>query len=158
MRKLFTSGLAVIAGMVALPSNISQQQTRSTPVPDYRDDARLKRLQRFFHRAGCPAQNYSQVFLEAADTYELDWRLLPSISFIESTGGKAAKNNNLFGWASGRAEFASPAAGIQEVGYRLSHSDLYRDKDLDEILATYNPNEEYAQKVKFVMRQISPSE
>jgi hypothetical protein len=44
------------------------------------------------------------------------------------------------------------------VGYRLAHSDLYRDKDVDGILATYNPDEEYAQRVKFVMRQISPSE
>jgi hypothetical protein len=44
------------------------------------------------------------------------------------------------------------------VGYRLAHSDLYRDKDVDAILATYNPSSEYAAKVKSVMRQIAPSE
>jgi hypothetical protein len=159
MRKVLTSGLAVFAGMVSLPANISKQQTPAgTPAPDYSHDARLKTLQKFFHKAGCPAQHYSQQFLEAADTYDLDWRLLPSISFIESTGGKAAKNNNLFGWDSGRAGFASPVASIDAVGYRLAHSELYRDKDLDGILATYNPNEEYADRVKFVMHQISPSE
>jgi hypothetical protein len=157
MRKLLTGGL-VFAGMVSLPTSISKQQTLSIPVPDYSHDSRLKTLQKFFGKAGCPAQKYSQEFIQAADTYDLDWRLLPSISFVESTGGKAAKNNNLFGWDSGRAEFSSPVAGIQEVGYRLSHSDLYRDKDVDEILATYNPNEEYAHLVKSVMRQISPSE
>ncbi len=158
MRKVLTSGLAVFAGMVSMPANVSKQQMPSTPAPDYRHDARLKNLQKFFRKAGCPAQKYSQEFLEAADAYDLDWRLLPSISFIESTGGKAAKNNNLFGWDSGRAGFASPVAGIHAVGYRLAHSELYRDKDLDGILATYNPDEEYAQRVKFVMRQISPSE
>ncbi len=157
MRKLLTGGL-VFAGIVSLPTNISREQTRSVPAPDYSHDARLRTLQKFFGKTGCPAQKYSEEFIEAADRYELDWRLLPSISFIESTGGKAAKNNNFFGWDSGRAEFSSPVAGIHEVGYRLSHSELYRDKDVDEILATYNPNEEYAQRVKFVMRQISPSE
>jgi len=159
MRKLLTSGLAVFAGMVSMPANVSKQQTlSSTQLPDYQRDARLKTLQRFFGKANCPAQKYSQVFLEAADSNDLDWRLLPSISFVESTGGKAAKNNNLFGWDSGRAGFASPVASIQTVGYRLSHSELYRDKDVDEILATYNPNAEYADRVKFVMRQISPAE
>ena len=31
-----------------------------------------------------------------------------------------------------------------------------KDKDLDGVLATYNPNAEYAQKVKSVMRRIGP--
>jgi hypothetical protein len=82
--------------------------------------------------------------------------LLPSISFIESTGGKAARNNNMFGWDSGNAEFATLAEGINVVAYRLAHSELYRDKDLDGVLATYNPDVEYAQKVKSVMRRIAP--
>ena len=158
MRKLLTSGMAVFAGMVSLPADVSNQQTKTSPMADHRPDPRLKTLQKFFRKAGCPAQKYSAVFLEAADTYDLDWRLLPSISFVESTGGKAAKNNNLFGWDSGRAEFPSPIAGIHTVGYRLAHSELYRDKDVDQILATYNPNVEYAEKVKSVMRRISPSE
>src|SRR5581483_3772961 len=130
MRKLLTSGL-VLAGVVSLPSKISKEPTPAAA--DYRLDARLKTLQKFFHKGDCPAQKYSQVFLEAADAYDLDWRLLPSISFVESTGGKAAKNNNLFGWESGRASFDSPAAGIHMVGYRLTHSPLYRDKDVDQI-------------------------
>jgi len=155
MRKLLTSGL-VLAGVVSLPTKISRDQ--APPAPDYRLDGRLKSLQKFFHDTDCPAQHYSEAFLETADAYDLDWRLLPSISFVESTGGKAAKNNNLFGWESGRASFDSPVAGINVVGYRLTHSSLYRDKNVDEILATYNPDSEYAERVKFVMRRISRSE
>ena len=159
MRNLLISSLVVFAGMVSLPSVVSPHQTQKAPAwASYQQDSRLKRLEKFFQSAGCPVQKYSDTFLEAADAYNLDWRLLPSISFIESTGGKAARNNNLFGWDSGRAEFASPAAGIHTVGYRLSHSSLYRNKDLDGILATYNPDAEYAVKVKSVMRRISPSE
>ena len=52
--------------------------------------------------------------------YALDWRLLPSLSFVESSGGKAARNNNLFGWDSGRAAFSSAAAGIRAVASSLS--------------------------------------
>lgn len=159
MRKLLTSSLAVFAGMVSLPASVSPTQTHQSPAPpNYKQDPRLKRLEKFFRKAGCPAQKYSDVFLEAADSYDLDWRLLPSISFVESTGGKAARGNNLFGWDSGRAEFPTPTAGIQTVGYRLSHSELYRDKDVDGILATYNPNADYAERVKSVMRRIAPSE
>ena len=92
---------------------------------------------------------------ETADTYTLDWRLLPSISYLESTGGKAGRNNNIFGWDSGRARFSTPAAGIYAVGYRLAYSGLYRDKSLDEVLTTYNPDAAYGRKVKSVMRRIA---
>jgi len=157
MRKLLSGGL-VFAGMVSVPAQISFHQTVKSPTPDYRQDPRLQALRHFFQRAACPAQEYSRVFLEAADIYDLDWRLLPSISFVESTGGKSAKNNNLFGWDSGHAQFSSPSAGIHEVGYRLTHSDLYRNKDTDGILATYNPQPEYIAKVKQVMRRIASTQ
>jgi hypothetical protein len=147
MRRLLTGGLVVFAGMVTLPERVSPQQWHRTSAPDYRDDPRLESLRRFFQKGDCPAQAYSQAFLEAADIYELDWRLLPSISFIESTGGKVAPNNNMFGWDSGRAQFDSPTAGIHKVGYQLAHSER-----------TYNPNAEYAQKVKRVMRHIARTE
>jgi hypothetical protein len=115
-------------------------------------------LKAFFGKQDCPAQNYSGDFIAAAERYDLDWRLLPSISYLESTGGKAAKNNNLFGWNSGRTSFATAAAGIHEVGRKLSRSRLYRSKTLDELLATYNPTGDYAQKVKNVMQQIAPAQ
>ena len=158
MRRLLSGGLVVFAGIVSLPERVSPQQTQKTPAPDYREDPRMESLRRFFQKGDCPAQAYSRAFLEAADVYALDWRLLPSISFVESTGGKAAPNNNMFGWDEGRAQFDSPTQGIHKVGYQLAHSDLYRHKSVDAILATYNPNVEYAAKVKWVMRRIARSE
>jgi Mannosyl-glycoprotein endo-beta-N-acetylglucosaminidase len=158
MIRSLSGGLALFAGVVALPVNVSVKQAPDLPKHEYRFDPRLESLKRFFQRASCPAVKYVSAFLEAADRYDLDWRLLPSISYVESTGGKSAPNNNLFGWDSGRAQFASPAASIHEVGYQLSHSALYRDKDTDGILATYNSNEEYAAKVKLVMRSIAAEE
>jgi hypothetical protein len=155
MLKVITSGLFV-AGMVTVPVVLPTHHVPS-PASEHRSDPRLETLRTFFRNADCPAQEYAADFIEAADTNDLDWRLLPSLSYVESTGGKSARKNNLFGWDSGRAEFSSPVASIREVGYRLSHSDLYRDKELDRLLATYNPNVEYGRKVKSVMRRISPS-
>ena len=156
MLRMITSGMFVV-GMVTLPVALSPRQTPA-PAPDYRNDPRLETLRTFFRNADCPAAEYAAAFLEAADHNALDWRLLPSLSYVESTGGKSARHNNLFGWDSGRAHFPSPIAGIHTVGYRLSHSDLYKDKKLDKLLATYNPNVEYGRKVKSVMRRIAPSE
>ena len=148
----------MLAGVVSSPLGISPIQTPIQVSPDYRNDPRLTSLNKFFHKLECPAEKYSAVFLEAADNYALDWRLLPSLSFVETTGGKSARNNNFFGWDSGRARFPSPAAAIHEVGYRLKHSRFYINKKLDKLLAVYNPDAEYGPKVKSVMRRISPTE
>jgi hypothetical protein len=156
MRRFLSGGLAILAGMVAVPAPGSLRPERS--VAPCRYDPRLERLKAFFGKFNCPAKDYSGDFIVAAERYKLDWRLLPSISYIESTGGKAAKNNNLFGWNSGRTGFTSAVAGIHEVGRRLSVSRLYRKKNLDEILATYNPDEDYADRVKAVMQRIAPAQ
>jgi len=161
MIKKISSGLVVFAGMVSLPGAVSQHQAnlqQRTPLADYRNDPRLACLEKFFSQVDCPARQLANVFLEAADDYHLDWRLLPSLSFIETGGGKAAHNNNLFGWACGRAHFGSLAAGIHQVGFQLAHRPPYRHKNVAQILAIYNPNADYAQKVTSVMRQIAPTE
>jgi len=163
MRRLFASGMVVFAGMVSVPADTPQHPASSQPAPkpapDYRDDPRIENLTRFFHKSACPAERYSAEFLKAADANGLDWRLLPSLSFVETTGGKGAHNNNLFGWDSGRAHFPSPADGIYAVGYQLRHSSVYKNKKLDTLLAIYNPGaEQYAEKVKSIMRRISPTQ
>lgn len=157
MLKLITSGMFVV-GLVSLPVALTPRQVIASHVPDFRNDPRLETLRNFFRKGACPAERYAEAFLEAADSNALDWRLLPSLSFVESTGGKNAQHNNIFGWDSGRAHFPNPIAGIHAVGYHLSHSERYRSKGLDKVLAIYNPNLEYVRKVKSVMRQISPSE
>jgi hypothetical protein len=162
MRKLFSNGLAIVAGVVSLPLPISHAACLKSATAEYRNkpdkDPRLACLRAFFEGSNCPVSQFSPVFLEASDTYALDWRLLPSISFVESTGGKSARNNNLFGWDSGRAVFSSAIDCIRSVAYSLSHSHLYRYKNVDEILKTYNPNADYARKVKSVMIRIARSE
>ena len=153
MLKLISSGLVVFAGVACAPATVSTVQF-SQGAEAHRD-TRLDAIRGFFERTGCPASEYSQVFLDAADDYSLDWRLLPSISFVESTGGKAAPHNNIFGWDNGRSQFSSPTAAIWGVAYQLGQSRLYRHRSLNRLLAIYNHNPAYAAKVKSVMLQIA---
>ncbi len=133
MLKIITSGMLMV-GMATVPVALSPRQA-PLPAPEHRNDPRLETLRTFFRNFDCPAAEYAAAFLEAADHNALDWRLLPSLSFVETTGGKSAPHNNLFGWDSGRAHFPSPIAGIHAVGYQLSHSDRYKNKKLDTLLA-----------------------
>jgi hypothetical protein len=145
--------LLLVAGLLAAPVTASVQQYRSSPeVKEY--DPRLGRLEKFFGDRDCPLRDVAKDFLIAADQNQLDWRLLPSISFIESSGGKDYRNNNVFGWDSCKERFPSVRAGIHYVAEQLGRSKRYKGKDLDSKLQTYNPVPLYCQRVKAVMRAI----
>ena len=153
MRRLLSCGVIVLAGTAIL----SPHQAYRRQVIPLQGDNRLDTIRNFFHKFECPAEAYAEEFLDAADSNHLDWRLLPSIAFIETLGGKGAVNNNMFGWDNGHTRFPSLPAGIYQVGYELANSNAYRHKTLDKILTTYNPVGPYAQSVKSVMQQIAPA-
>lgn len=143
----------VFAGLLAVPTSSSPaQEPQTSPAP--KNDPRLTRLQNFFAAKARPLRNLAADFLAAADRNGLDWRLLPSISIIESGGGKVCRNNNIFGWNSGRQSFSSIREAIHTIASRLANSRIYRHKDVDHILALYNPRPDYGEKVKSVMRRI----
>ena len=148
--------LLLCAGLLAVPSvsNFAQQPSQSA----YKNDPRLFRLQAFFRDSGSLLERLAPDFLEAADSHGLDWRLLPSISLVETGCGKTAVGNNIFGWDSGRKEFTSLREAIHSVASRLGESKLYRGTDLGPILATYNPRPQYAGLVRSVMKQLGPLE
>ncbi len=143
----------VVAGLLAAPFTTSVQQYHAPPSVDQRDP-RLSQLKKFFADRDCPLKDSVKDFLIAADQNELDWRLLPSISMIESSGGKDYRNNNVFGWASCKERFPSVRAGIHYVAAQLGKSSRYKGKDVDRKLRIYNPLPEYSQRVKAVMRAI----
>ena len=144
----------LVGGLLGLPATIGVNheipKARVTP------DPRLERLQAFFAQRECPLREVAADFLVAADRNDLDWRLLPSISIIESSGGKDYRKNNVFGWDSCRAGFTSVREGIDFVAAQLANSKQYRDKNLDDKLSTYNPLPDYPARVKAVMRKLGP--
>jgi hypothetical protein len=143
----------LVAGLLATPATVSIQQFKAAPAVKA-NDPRLSRLQKYFGDRSCPLRDSAKDFLIAADQNQLDWRLLPSISIIESSGGKDYTNNNVFGWASCKERFSSVRAGIHYVAAQLGKSNRYRGKSTDSKLQLYNPLPEYSQRVKAVMRAI----
>lgn len=150
--KTLSKGFVVFAGLLAAP--LALDTPKQAPRSGHASDPRLTRLRAFLDDNECPINGLAVDFLEAADTNDLDWRLLPSISFVESGGGKQYMNNNVFGWANCERKFPSIKAGIHIVAERLANSKLYKDKDTDGILSTYNPAGNYRHKVKAVMEII----
>lgn len=156
--------MVAAAGLLALPFTMRTARRPPTiesivvqqPEP-ISGDPRTVLLKRFFNKLHCPVLELAEEFIHAADDNQLDWRLLPSISVIESGGGKAYRNNNIFGWDQGLQEFPTIRAGIHHVAFRLARSPLYQNRDLLGKLRLYNPNETYPGAVLTVMNRISPT-
>jgi hypothetical protein len=148
-------------GALAQPAPPAKPVAPAVPVQSIQPvmvtvDPRPIRLKKFLARLRCPVAPLADEFVNAADDNHLDWRLLPSISVIESGGGKAYRNNNIFGWNQGLELFPSIRSGIREVAYKLGRSGLYRNRSAAEKLKLYNPDPTYAGRVLAVMNRISP--
>jgi hypothetical protein len=157
MTKSFSRGLLLAAGLLASPA-IADPDALPTETISWKDP-RWILLKQFFLENKAPAHEFVEDFLVAADHYGLDWRLLPTLSIVESGGGKEARNNNMFGWANCKVRFQSTREGIYEVAYRLRHSSLYRNKStVKGILWTYNPRKEYTRKVVALMNHLGPAQ
>lgn len=153
----------MVAGLLILPLTARLEKSASAksasakaPLPPGTPDLRAAKLRKFLSSLHCPVTNMAEDFVQAADDNHLDWRLLPSISVIESGGGKEYRNNNLFGWNQGLQAFPTLRAGLNTVAFKLGKSSLYRNQDIVGKLRLYNPDESYPGKVLSVMRRISP--
>lgn len=156
MTRAISRGIVVFAGLLAAQSP-ADPDPRPADMAVNQTDPRLIRVKQFFLERDCPAHAYAEDFISAADQHKLDWRLLPSLSFIESTGGKTAYNNNMFGWDNCRERFRTSREGIYRVASRLANSKLYRNRNLDQKLARYNPRPAYKVAVKSVMNSLGPA-
>lgn len=166
---LLSKRTALAAGLLILPLGAilerataarTEPEIRHTPPPIVSNhvapDPRALRLHRYFQMLHCPVSNMAEDFVHASDDNHLDWRLLPAIAVIESGGGKAYINNNIFGWGvGGPILFPSIRAGLNLVAFKLGRSSLYSHLDVPGKLRIYNPDASYPGKVIDVMNRIS---
>ncbi len=142
--------LLAAAAVLALPAHAEPAQDQACA-----NETRCNAVRNFFLSHKSPLAAKAPVFIAVAARHGLDWRLLPSLSMVESSGGKAGKRNNIFGWNSGKANFKTVDAGIEFVGSRLGTSKLYAGSTMDK-LRRYNPARTvYPGKVVKFMLQIS---
>ena len=123
-------------------------------------DGRAKVLADYFAQHNSPLQYHAQDFIDAADTYQVDWKLVPSIAGVESTFGKFIPGGyNAWGWGvygDQALGFNSWRDGIFTVTGGLKQN--YIDKGLTD---PYSMNRIYAaspywgSKVSFFLRQLS---
>jgi hypothetical protein len=144
--------ILALAGWSLLPG----AELHFTPSkPDVSEvDRRPEKLEAFFSAYRCPGPLHVTDYLRAADTYGIDYRLLPALSVRESTCGKHERANNRWGWDSARTGFASVASGIEFIARQLASGRSYRGKTLDQKLKAYNPNPLYAVEIRKLMREI----
>lgn len=102
-----------------------------------------------------PLAANAEDFVRAADLYGLDYRLLPSISIVESTGGKNLfKPYNPFGW--GKWGYPNFSVAIYDVARGMSTYYAGGLKSPDAISKKYNPDTPtfWAAKVNKIMAKM----
>ncbi len=112
-------------------------------------DTRAEKIDAYFTQWDLPLAGYGKEMVAAADMYGIDWRLLPALAKLETTGGKNLCKNpkatfNPFGYGSCTIGFDSFEESFYAVAKTLSGngkntSHLYKDKSIEEILEVYNP-------------------
>lgn len=105
------------------------------------DKLKAQKIELFFrvNRNNAPLADYAEKFVEVANKYGLDYRLLPAIATIESSGGKNNfRKYNAWGW--GNKGFSSFEEGIEVVakGLKTGYIDKGRDT-VEEIAPIYCP-------------------
>lgn len=62
-------------------------------------DKQAEILTNYFAKFNSPLQYHAQDFIDAANTYQVDWKLVPAIAGVESTFGKFIPGGyNAWGW------------------------------------------------------------
>lgn len=111
-------------------------------------DPRAEKIDAYFAQWDLPLAGHGKGMIEAADKYGIDWRLLPALAMLETTGGKNLCGNgtnlNAFGYGSCKIHFSTfeesfdaVAKTISGNGEKTSH--LYKGKSVEGILEVYNP-------------------
>lgn len=110
---------------------------------------RAAKIDAYFAQWDLPLSGYGMAMVEAADKWEIDWRLLPALAKLETTGGKHLCKNpkgtfNPFGFGSCTIGFTSFEHSFDIVARTLSGngprtSSLYKGKSIEKILEVYNP-------------------
>jgi len=123
-------------------------------------DYRVGILRKYLESHNSPLTDYADEFIFYADKYNLDWRLVPAISGVESTFGKRIPLNsfNAYGWANGEYRFTSWENSIEIVSKTLREKYLNKGAvTINQIARRYAPpSSTWAGKVRFFMRKIEP--
>jgi hypothetical protein len=123
-------------------------------------DNRVSKLKKFLSAQNSPLEDYAEDFVYWADQYELDYRLVPSITGVESSFGKKIPINsfNAYGWNNGNYLFKSWPQSIEHVSNTLKNKYYQKGaNNIEKIAKRYAPpSKNWAYNVKYFMNKIDP--
>jgi hypothetical protein len=168
MGKIFTVGLIL---SLILFSNVSsafaQEYSAGSSAALFKSDnqqvsdSRVRILREYLEKQNSPLASCAGTFVENADKYNLDWKLVVAISGVESTFGQEVPNDSYNGWGWGIygdniIRFSSWNEGIQTIseGLRTKYMDKWGAKDVYEIGRLYAASPTWAQRVESIMNSI----
>ncbi len=152
-----------IPNLTALTNNPTVENSVITTPEEVARKEKAEFIDNYFAKYDAPLEGYGMKFVEEAEEHGLDYRLLPAIGMIESTGGIQkchSVSNSVFGYGSCKMGFESIDKSIEIVAESLGGdnpktSRHYEGKTTLQILRKYNsviPT--YPQKVERVMKKI----
>jgi hypothetical protein len=139
----------------------SSTNTQSPNLKQIGLDSRVKILTNFLKQYDSPLTPYASDFVEMADRYNLDWKLVAAISGVESTFGKEIPpaSFNAWGWGvygDNVTRFNSWDEGISTIseGLREKYMDQWGGKDIYQIGAMYAASNAWPDHVEYYMNKI----
>jgi hypothetical protein len=134
----------------------------STPIEV---DKRTQILKIYLEKYNSPLAPFAQTFIDQADKYNLDWKLVAAIAGVESYFGQMIPPNSYNGWGFGIYDdnilrFASWDDGIATVTQSLRERYMNERgaNNIYEIGATYAADRQWAGKVQQFMYEIEQLE
>lgn len=166
MKKLIIILAVVIFMSLGSVGKVNAQEMASSANPskepsvEIKKDERVGKLENFFAKQKSPLQNYAEALVKTADKYDIDYRLLPAISGVESTFAKfyIYGTFNAYGWAGGLYKFTSWENSFEVVLSSLRKN--YFDKGastIESIARIYCPpnSANWAKNVQYFEDKIS---
>ena len=153
-----------IAGSSALLSDkynntTSQKEVNNLSVYEYnlKRNAILKVLNKY----DSPLSNSANTFIDTCSKYDFDCYLLPAISGLESTYGRAINSGsfNPFGWGGGMIRFESWDEAIATVGSGLKNNYIAKGAvSVEQIGSIYAASPTWASRIHGFMSEFEEAE
>ncbi len=132
---------------ITMIDSLLQEQVQIIDESEISQTERVAKVKAYFESYDMPAAKYAHAFVAYADRYDIDWTLVASIAFLESTGFKnscSSVRHSGLGWGSCKIDFPSYEESIRVVsmnlgGHNENTAHFYADKTPYEILNSYNP-------------------
>lgn len=169
MKARITTGVVLFALLILFSIQPASAQVKHagmsarafTPIPEQKVDNRAKALKAFLEKQNSPLAEHADTFIENADKYNLDWKLVAAIAGLESGYGHHIPYNsyNAWGWGvygDNVIRFSSWDDGIETLskGLRERYMNERGAKTIAEIGRTYAASPTWAVRVESIMNKI----